>query len=424
MNIFLVGVNHRTAPVAIWEKAAVRPGKLGDALQLRRSHVSHGVILSTCNRTEVYTIPNDDSYTGAASLDFLRTHVDAPNTAFLNHTYVLDGEVAVEHLFRTASGLDSMIVGEYEVLGQVRQALAIAEKVGMVNLPLRYIFQSAIRTGRRVREETGISKNALSVSSVAVDLTNRVFGSLKDCRMLVIGAGEAGKLVAKAASDRGVSQIVVASRTQERASSLAEMLGGIPISINNLMEELDICNIIVTCADAPHCILDVPQLEAAMRRRPELPLVIIDIAVPRNVEPAVAQIKNVFLYNIDDLSRISEQNRRLRQSEVRKAEKIISAELVKFVTWWQDFEVRPLIRAMMGKAEEIRRSHLDRTVKKLSPLSDEERYSLEMMTKAIVAKILKDPIHNLKANGRSNCDHAEYVEIFRELFQLNEEKCG
>jgi len=419
MNICLVGVNHRTAPVAIREKAAVRSEKLDDALQLLRSHVPHGVILSTCNRTEVYTTPEDDSSAEAASLDFLRTHLDASDTTLLKHTYAFDGEAAVERLFRTASGLESMVIGEYEVLGQVRQALVIAEKAGMVNLPLRHIFQSAIRTGRRVREETGISKNAFSVSSVAVDLAAKVIDNLESCKMLVIGAGEAGGLVAKAASDRGVSRIVVASRTQERASSLTEMLGGIPISINNLMEELDTCNIIITCADAPHCVLDVPQVETAMRRRPELPLAIIDIAVPRNVEPAVAQIKNVFLYNIDDLSQISEQNRRQRRAEVRKAGIIISAELDKFASWWQDFKVRPLIRAMMSKAEEIRRSHLNRTMKKLPPLSDEERYSLEMMTKAIIAKILKDPIHNLKANGHSNRDYAEMV---KELFQLNEEK--
>ncbi len=419
MNICLVGVNHRTAPVAIREKAAIGSRKFDNALQLLRSHISHSVILSTCNRTEVYTIPTDDNYAEAASLDFLRTHLDAPDTALLEHTYVLDDAAAAEHLFRTASGLDSMIVGEYEVLGQVRQALEIAEKAKMVDLPLRHIFQSAIRTGRRVREETGISKNALSVSSVAVDLAARVVGNLEGCRMLLIGAGEAGRLVAKAARDRGVSRIVVASRTQKRASNLTEMLGGIPISINNLVGELNTCNIIVTCADAPHYILDAPQVEAAMRRRPELPLVIIDIAVPRNVEPAVTQINNVFLYNIDDLSQISNQNRRQRESEVREAEKVISVELAKFASWWQDFKVRPVIRAMMSKAEEIRRSHLERTVKKLPPLSDEERYSLEMMTKAIVAKILKDPIHNLKTNGHSNRDYAEMV---KELFQVHEER--
>ncbi len=416
MNICLVGVNHSTAPVAIREKTAIRAEKLDDALRLLRSHVSHGVILSTCNRTEVYTTINEDNDAGTVSLDFLRTHLDTPDAALLQHTYVLDGETAVEHLLRTASGLDSMVIGEYEILGQVRQALETAEKAGMVNLPLRHIFQGAVRTGRQVREETGISKNAFSVSSVAVDTAARVVGNLQNCRMIVIGAGEAGRLVAKAARDRGVSRIVIASRTQERASNLTEMLGGIPASMNNLAEELEACNIIVTCADAPHYLLNVPQVEMAMQKRPELPLVIIDIAVPRNVEPGVAQIKNVFLHNIDDLSQVSKQNRRQREAEVKKAEKIISAEMTKFSAWWRDYKVRPVIRAMMSQAEEIRRSHLERTIKRLPPLSDEERYSLEMMTKAIAAKILKAPIHNLKANGYGN---REYLEMVKELFQLN-----
>ncbi len=420
MNIYLVGVNHRTAPVAILEKAAVRSGKLGDALQLLSSHASHGVILSTCNRTEVYTFPDDGSGDGAASLNFLQTYLDVMDTTLLERTYALDGEAAVCHLFRIASGLESMIVGEYEVLGQVRQALEVAEKKERVNLPLRHIFQGAIRAGRRVRKETGISKNALSISSVAVELAARAVGSPEGCRMLVIGAGEAGKQVAKVASERGISRIAIASRTLERASGVTKMLGGVPISLDNLAEELNTCNIIVTCADAPHYVLDAPRVEAAMQKRPELPLVIIDIAVPRNVAPVVAQIKNVFLYNIDDLSQISEQNRRQRQSEVSKAEEIISAEMAKFATWWRDFKVRPMISAMMNKAEAIRRSHLARTVKKLPPLSDEDRYRLEMMTKAIVAKILKDPINNIRANGHNNRD---YTEMVKDLFQLNEEEC-
>ncbi len=419
MNIYLVGINHRTAPVAVLERAAIRSGELGGALQLLRSYVSHGIILSTCNRTEVYTVTDGDSDAREAVIRFLQTHLEAPDATLLKHTYVLDGELAVEHLFRTASGLDSMVVGEYEVLGQVRQALEIAEKADMTNPLLRRIFQSAVRTGRRVRKETGISKNALSVGSVAVALATTVIGSLRGCRMLIIGTGEAGRLVAKAAKDRGVSQIAVASRTQERAASVTGLLGGTPVSMNNLAGELNTCSIIVTCADAPHYILGVPQVEAAMQTRPELPLVIIDIAVPRNVEPAVAKINNVSLYNIDGLSRISGQNRRQRQSEVKKAEKIISAEMAKFVLWWQANRVSPLIRALMSKAEEIRRSHLDRTMKKLPSLTEEERYSLEMMTKAIVAKILKDPVRNLKVNGHSNPD---YMEMVRELFQLDTDR--
>lgn len=419
MNIGLVGLNHRTAPLAIREKAAIRGGHLNDALRLLHSYVSHGVILSTCNRTEVYTVTSEDSDAKTVSLNFLQTHLDIPEPALPRYTYVIEGEAAVEHLFRIACGLESMIVGEYEVLGQVSQALEVAEKAKMVNLPLRHLFQDAIRTGRRVREETEISKNALSVSSVAIDLASRTIGDLANCKMLVIGAGEAGRLAAKAARDRGVSRIFVASRTRERASTLAAALGGVPISLNNLVEELSTCNLVVTCANAPRWLLGVHHVAAAMGHRPELPLVIIDIAVPRNVAPAVAQIGNVFLYNIDDLTQISEKNRRQREGEMAKASEIIAVELAKFKAWWRTLEIRPVVSALMKKAEGIRRAQLNRTLKKLRPLSEEERDNLIAMTKSIVTKILQDPISYLKENGRSD---GEPTEIVSELFQLDADK--
>lgn len=416
MNICLVGINHRTAPVAVREKAAIRTAKLDNSLQLLRAYASQGIILSTCNRTEVYTVAGEDSHAKAASLNFLQTHLDIPDTTLRRYTYVLEGDAAVEHLFRIACGLDSMIVGEYEVLGQVGHALEVAEEAGMVNLPLRHIFQSAIRTGRRVREETGISRNALSVSSVAVDLAVKTVGTLKGCKMLVIGTGEAGTLVAKAARDRGISQAVVAGRTQERASGLAAQLGGTPISSSNLEEELPTVNIVIACSGAPHRILSIGQVKRAIEKRPDLPLVIIDIAVPRNVEPAMNQIENVFLYNIDDITELANLNHKQREKEIQKVVQIVSDELDKFASWWQEFKVRPLICAMMGKAEEIRRSHLNRTLKKLPHLTAEEQYSLEMMTKAIVSKILKEPINSLKANGNINDN---YAETARQLFQLD-----
>jgi glutamyl-tRNA reductase len=419
MNICLVGINHRTAPVAIREKAAIRTAQLDDALQSLRPHLSHGVILSTCNRTEIYYTADDDSEAEAIILGFLQNLLDVADTVLRQHTFVLSGEAAVAHLFRITSGLDSMVIGEYEVLGQVRQALEVAEKAEMVNLPLRHTFQSAIRTGRRVRKETGISQNALSTSSVAVDLAASIFTCLQDCKMLVVGTGEAGRLVAKAAKDRGVSHIAVASRSREMALKLTKTLGGTRVGLNNLATELHTCNIVVTCSAAPHFILDVTKVGAAMQKRPELPLVIIDIAVPRNVEPAVAQINNVFLYNIDDLASISERNRYRRKSAVREAESIISAEMTKFTSWWQDFKIRPLVSAMMDKAEKIRLSQMDRTIKKLPPLSDRELYSLEMMTRAIVTKILKDPIRVIKNNQKSDQD---YTEIIKELFQLSKIK--
>jgi glutamyl-tRNA reductase len=416
MRISLVGINHQTAPVTVREKVAISSRKLHDALLMLRPHMSRGIVLSTCNRTEVYTVDSDDSQAEKASLDFLKARIGIPDSALPQYVYLLKDKMAVEHLFRVASGLESMIVGEYEVLGQVGHALEVAEEMGMVNLPLRHIFQGAIRTGRRAREETGISRNALSVSSVAVDLAVKNVGNLEGCKMLVIGTGEAGTLVARAARDRGISQAVVAGRTQERASGLAAQLGGTAISSSNLEKELPTANIVIACSGAPHRILSVGQVKRAVEKRPELPLVIIDIAVPRNVEPAVNQIKNVFLYNIDDITELASINYRQREKEIQKVVQIVSDELDKFASWWQEYKVRPLISAMMGKAEEIRRSHLKRTLKKLPHLTEEEQYSLEMMTRAIVSKILKDPINSLKANGNINDN---YAEMARQLFQLD-----
>jgi glutamyl-tRNA reductase len=415
MRISLVGIDHQTAPVAIREKVAISAKKLPEVLSMLHAYIPRGIILSTCNRTEVYTIDSDAHHAEKASLDFLKARLGISDAALLQHVYLLEDRAAVEHLFRVASGLESMIVGEFEVLGQVGHALEVAEGMGMVNLPLRHIFQSAIRAGRRVREETGISRNALSVSSVAVDLAAGIVGDLKGCKMLVIGAGEAGRLAAKVARDRGIPRMMVVGRTQQRAAALAAELGGTPISSGNLREELATANIVVTCAGAPHRILSVGQVKRAMEKRPALPLAIIDIAVPRNVEPAVGQIKNVFLYNIDDLIGLSKLNRQQREDEMQKAGQIVADELDKFTAWWQEFKVRPLIRALTSKAEEIRRSQFDRTLKKLPQLSEGEQYSLEMMTRSIVNKILKDPVQYLKINGSKN-----YVEMIKEIFRLEE----
>ena len=417
MHFNLVGLNHSTAPVTLREKAAVRVEKLCDSLSLLRQYVPHGVILSTCNRTEVYTLGNHPAE--EVGIDLLNIMTDISSINLLPHIYLRENETAFGHLFRVASGLDSMIVGEYEILGQVRQALEAAERAKMLNPPLRHIFQSAIRTGRRAREETGISKNAVSVSSVAVDLAERVVGDLKECKVVVIGAGEAGRLVVKVARERGASRIAIASRTKDRALTIAESLGGIPIDLNNLVEELITTDIVVTCAGAPHRILHVPHLEETMQKRAELPLVIIDIAVPRDVDPEVRQIRNIFLYDIDDLTEISEINRKQREGEIQMTKEIIAAEVSTLVFWWRALEVSPLVSALMRKAEEIRRAQLNKTLKKLRPLSDEERDGLEAMTKSIVTKILREPIGYLKANTKSNRGYAEMVS---ELFRLDRER--
>ena len=418
MRLSLVGINHQTAPITIREKVAISGDGLSDTLALLHSYVSQGVILSTCNRTEIYVFDDSDGdEVENTVIAFLKTRLGISNDDLLKYVYTSHDIEAARHLFRVASGLESMIVGEYEVLGQVRQSLETAEKTGMVNLPIRYTFHSAVRTGRRVREETGISKNALSVSSVAVDLAAGVVGDLRKCRMLVIGAGEAGRLVARVARERGISQIVIASRTKDRAQALASSLHGVSTDMSDLTNQLDDANIVIACAGAPHRILDSHKIERAMRNRLGVPLVVIDIAIPRNAEPEVGDIPNVFLYNIDDLTEIAESNRRQRENEIYRAEQIVTEEVTKFTSWWHDLQIRPVVGALMSKADEIRLTQLGKTLKKLPPLSDAQHESLEAMTKAIVAKVLKDPICCLKTNGNGH-----YTEMVKELFNLNVER--
>jgi glutamyl-tRNA reductase len=326
---------------------------------------------------------------------------------------------AIEHAFRMAAGLDSMVLGEFEILGQVGAALDAAEKSAMTNLALRQLLRNAIRTGRRVRDETAISRNAVSVSSVAIDLITEVFGGLDGSKMIVIGAGEAGRLVAKVAKERGLSNLQVTSRTRERAAELASELGGSSFSLVDLVDEMKTANIIVACTNAPHWIMDTEQISRVLESRNGLPLLIMDISVPRNIEPAIGALKNVILYNIDDLSRIAETNRQGREAEIERASEIVAEESARFYAWWQTLTYRPIVTSLMTKAEEIRRSHLEKTLKKLPPLSDEAVENLESMTKAIVTKILHDPIQCLKGSDSNNGDYAAVVS---ELFRLGKDE--
>ena len=418
MHLHMVGINHHTAPLSLREKASVRAGQTEAILRRLKAHINYGLILSTCNRTEIYSLETENHEDGFCGLSFLESYFGMSGKELEEHTYHYTDRKVAEHLFAVASGLDSMIIGEYEVLGQVKNALEYAEQAGSVNLPLRRLFQDAIRTGRRVRERTGISKNALSVSSVAVELAAVAVGDLSHAKMLVIGAGEAGRLVAQAARDRGTHQIKVASRTFERASVLAHALDGRAVRFEEIIPELETSDLIITCADAPHILITPTHVKRALQNRNGKPIVIVDIAVPRNVDPEVGELECVFLYNIDDLNNISGKNRCVRESEKKKAEILIDLEVNKFNSWWQTFSVRPVITALMNKANRIRASHLDKTLKKLPPLSDEERYSLEKMTEAIVAKLLKDPISLLKENASGNGDYASAV---RHLFRLENE---
>ncbi|MBM3166442.1 MAG: glutamyl-tRNA reductase [Chloroflexi bacterium] len=416
MQINVVGVNHSTTPVEVRERLAVSSNQIANALLMLRKHVEQGLILSTCNRTEVYSIAKIARTQVSNGVEFLRDWAKTSDAELLPYIYRYENEDAMKHLFQVASGLDSMIIGEFEILGQVKQGLEEAEKAGMVKQPLRNIFHHALQVGRRVREKTGISKNALSVSSVAVSLAAQAIGDLSNCKALVIGTGEAGRLVAKALKEKGVCQITTTSRSQENASALAAALGGHSINISNLSTELATCDIIISCTGAPHTILDRQTVETAIATRINRPLVIIDIAVPRDVEPEARQVKGVFLCDIDDLTHVSELNRKQREREIHSAMRIIDFEMERFASWWQTAEAEPIISRLTTKAENIRRAQLARTLKKLRELSPEEQKNVEAMTKAIVQKLLHDPIQWLKENANTS---EENVKLVGKLFQLD-----
>lgn len=418
MEVYLTGINYSRASATIRERLASGVSQLKDALLLLGNRVSEGVILSTCNRIEIYTLGNENLHAESAAINFLKTQTNLSDADLLTHIYLYRNERAIKHLFCVASGLDSVIIGEFEILGQVNRALEEAEKRGLVGLPLRSLFRQAIATGRRVRKETGISRSAHSVSSVAVELAANAIGDISHSKVLVIGAGEAGRLVAKAARDRGAQQVFIATRDQKKALATAAILDGSPVPMNSLDQLLTTSDIVISCTAAPHLILKYHRVAEAMSTRPGRPLVIIDIAVPRDVEPEVGQIDNVFLYDINDFTKIAELNRHQRQGEIQQATKLIDDEVNRFTCWWQALEVRPTISALVKKAETIRQAQLSLTLKKLPDLSDEERQRLEAMTKSIVQKILHEPIQCLKNDTGKR---EEYLWAVSELFHLDRE---
>jgi glutamyl-tRNA reductase len=330
------------------------------------------------------------------------------------YIYAISGMELFRHLCRVACGLDSMVIGEYEVLGQVGQALAAAEKAGMVDLPLRHLFQSAIRTGRRAREETGISKNALSISSIAVNKALDIIPDIKSAKIIVIGAGEAGRLALRIARSRDISSIVVVSRTEQRAIRLAEQYGARPVSPALLIHEMHDADIVITCAASPHPVLRYKQVSEVIQKRTGLPLVILDIAMPRNIEPSVREIPGVHLYNIDDLNDIAGGHRLERETEARAVEGIIEEEVAMLMKWWQSYNARPVIKSLMKRAEQIRSEQYSRSVRKLPALTEAELQAIDLLTRSIVDKILREPIMFLKSG-----EAIDGSEVVSRLFGLD-----
>ncbi|MCH7801547.1 MAG: glutamyl-tRNA reductase [Chloroflexi bacterium] len=414
MRILLLGVNHRTVPLDVREAVSFSKAQAMEALPALQRIAGEAVVLSTCNRTEIYATVRDVEKTTARLDRFLADFHGLPSQALSPHlVHTLDAD-AVRHLFRVASGLDSMIIGESEILGQVRESLTIASEAESVHSPLLGLFHAAVRTGRRTREETEISRNAMSVSSASVRLAKRILGTLEGRRALLVGAGEAGWLVARALRNAGVDELMIANRTRARSESLAEELSGTVVDFESIQSSLENVDIAVLATDAPEFILSARMVSDARRYAPaDRKLFIFDLAVPRDVEPSVTHIPNVELFNIDDLSAIAEDNMRDRSRAAAEAEAIVEEEVQRFMRWWDSLDAEPMVRELRIQAEAIRQQELAKALKRLKGLDENQQAVLQAMTRSIVNRVLHDPTMFLKHEA----DTSE-LDAARMLFRL------
>jgi glutamyl-tRNA reductase len=426
MDILLIGLSHKTAPLEIREQLSLPSTILRSALthfdgihkQAHLEAVREGVILSTCNRLEVYGLVGDPQVAKEAIIEFLSQACDIPSRAFSGFLYTYHNEEAVRHLMRVASGLDSLVVGETQILGQVKEAYEAALSQRAAGTVLSTLFKAAIHAGKRARSDTGIGENSASVSSVAINLANEVLNNeLPQQKVLLIGAGEMGVIAVKALKKRGVSSIMVANRTFEGAEQLAKTIAGEAISFQQLPQALISSDIVITATGAPHTIIDRAQLEPVMTCRHGRPLFIIDIAVPRDVDPDVMEIPDVILRNMDDLQSQADKNVRERQSEIPRVEMIVDEEVNQFLEWFSSLEAVKTITDLRRQVEQVRQLELNRLFDRLN-LDERERDLVTTMSHRLVNKILHEPTMCLKketANGNGTA----YITTTRHLFSLD-----
>jgi glutamyl-tRNA reductase len=421
MHLLLIGISHRTAPVELRERVDFQVRGIEQALRAlsKRGSTREAVVLSTCNRAEIYAACEDLT---AARLDlslFVAEFHGVAHTDVTPHVYDLADLDAVRHLFRVAGGLDSLVVGEPQILGQVKEAHAIATSAQVVGPVLNRLFHSSFGVGKRVRTETGLGSGAVSIGYAAVSLARKIFGDLKGRNVVVVGAGEIGKLTALHMKSQGVQHITIVSRTMAHAARTAEAIGGASVAP---WEELDNAigagDIVITATGASAPILTKAHVEAVMRPRRNRPLFIIDIALPRDVEAAAGEIEQVFLYNIDDLQATVRENLARRSSEVARAETIVAEEVHKFTAWLRSRGAIPTVVALRQRFESIRRAELERLEFKLSALPPEARARVDEITHLIVEKLLLTPTEQLKTLDAETV--GAYGEALTRLFALTE----
>ena len=422
-RIVLIGLNHKTAPIEIREKFALvcvdTRGPLASLAQLKG--LKEAFYLSTCNRMEVLFTTSTLDEGISAVVGLLAEIYGQTGTALKPYLYTYIDQEAVKHMFRVGCSLDSMVVGEPQILGQVKDAYREATEAKTSGVVLNRLLHKSFSVAKRVRTETRIGSSAVSISYAAVELAKKIFQNLEGKIALLIGAGEMAELAAEHLLTNGVERIVVANRTLERAMALSRRFQGTTVAWEELAEELRRVDIIISSTGSPEPILSAEQVRQRMRARRNRPLFFIDIAVPRDIDPEVNRIDNVYLYNIDDLQGIVEINRAERLKEAAQAEHIISAEALKFDTWLRTLEIVPTIVSLREKAEQIREAEVRKTLNQLAPLSDGEIAAIQVLTQSLVNKLLHDPILFLKRTStRSRKDF--YLDVARNLFRLDKDE--
>jgi len=421
VHLFLLGVSHRTAPIDLRERLDFSSRDVGAAVEslAARSSASESVVLSTCNRSEIYVASSDPLRSREELVAFLGDYHQLPQDEFLPHLFAHDDDAAARHLFRVAAGLDSLVVGEPQILGQVKTAFQTASERHCTGPLLNKAFHWAFGVGKRVRSETALGKGAVSISFAAVSLARKIFGHLDGRRVLVVGAGEISALTAQHLRSHGVAEIVITSRTAAHADALATEVAGHTVPWSEMREAMARADIVVTATGSQRPIIFREDVEAVRGRRRAEPLFIIDVAVPRDVDPAVNEIEQVFLYNVDDLRGIVEENLARRGAEIGQAEAIIAEELTRFTAWQRSRRTIPTVVALRQRFDDIRRGELKRLEGRLSGLPEEARARIDEVTRLIVEKLLIEPTEQLKALPDEDTQ-AAYTEAVNRLFRLGD----
>jgi glutamyl-tRNA reductase len=407
-------MSHHTAPIGVREQIAIAAENVGPVITRAQATLGQTAIIATCNRLELYVSGSHDS---EKLFEFIQQETGADAESVRKHFHIHHDTEGVRHLYRVAAGLESMVIGESEILGQIRTAFSDAADVGIDDTILVRLFHGAIRAGRRARNETAIGHRALSVSSIAVQQARELHGDLSAARVLVIGAGEAGRLTGEALVAQGAREVTVVNRTVARAEALAAELGGKAAAFDDLPEAIAMSDVIVAASGAPDTLIDLETMRTAVERREGAPLLIIDIGMPRDVDPEAGKLPGISYHDMESLQAIAAANSRARAEEIGAVEIVLAEEVSDFSKWWEQLRTHPTIAAINGRAETIRRESVEKSLRRLG--ADEvTRQEIDGLTRAIVKRLLHDPITTLREHGDQD---GQYIEVARMLFRLDDD---